>query len=270
MSATPSPAVRPVTVPEFRAARTRGTKLAVVTGYDYTAARLADEAGVDAILVGDSLGMVVQGNSTSLPVTLRDILYHTRCVVRGVRRALVVADLPFLSYQVSQRQAVRNAGRLVKEAGAQAVKLEGGVKMADTVKAVVDAGVPVMGHVGLTPQSVHLLGGFKVQRDMAQLLADAKAVEAAGAFALVVESVPVEVGEKITKLVSIPTIGIGAGPHCDGQVLVYHDMLGLFTDFTPKFVKRYADLGAQVKGALETYCRDVKDGTFPAAEHSFR
>jgi 3-methyl-2-oxobutanoate hydroxymethyltransferase len=214
--------------------------------------------------------MVVQGHATSLPVTLRDILYHTRCVVRGVRRALVVADLPFLSYQVSRRQAVRNAGRLIKEAGAQAVKLEGGVKMADTIQAVVDAGVPVMGHVGLTPQSVHLLGGFKVQRDAAQLLADAKAVEAAGAFALVVESVPVEVGAKITQSVSIPTIGIGAGPHCDGQVLVYHDMLGLFTDFTPKFVKRYADLGTQVKSALESYCREVKDGTFPAAEHSFR
>ena len=269
MSATP-PVPRPVTVPEFRGAKARGTKLAVVTAYDYTSARLADEAGVDAILVGDSLGMVVQGHPNSLPVTLGQVAYHTRCAARGVRRALVVADLPFLSYQVSPRQAVRNAGRLIKEAGAHAVKLEGGARMADTVRAVVAAGIPVMGHVGLTPQSVHLLGGFKVQRDAAQLLADAKAVEEAGAFALVVESVPAEVGAKVTQAVSIPTIGIGAGPGCDGQVLVFHDMLGLFTDFTPKFVKRYADLGSQVRSAVEAYCREVRDGTFPATEHSFR
>ena len=267
---TSAPTDRPVTVPEFRAAKARGAKLAVVTAYDYTSAKLADEAGVDCLLVGDSLGMVVQGHSTSLPVTLDEIIYHTRCVVRGTQRALVVADLPFLTYQVSRRQAVRNAGRLVKEAGAHAVKLEGGVRMADTVRAVVDAGIPVMAHVGLTPQSVHQFGGFKVQRDEGQLLADAEAVERAGAFSLVVESVPAALGAKITAAVGIPTIGIGAGPGCDGQVLVFHDMMGLFTDFVPKFVKRYADLGPQIRAAVETYCQEVREGSFPAAEHSFR
>jgi 3-methyl-2-oxobutanoate hydroxymethyltransferase len=270
MSPNLSPVPRPVTVPEFRSARDRAAKLAVITAYDYTAARLVDEAGVDAVLVGDSVGMVVQGHPTSLPVTLRDIIYHTRCVVRGVRRALVVADLPFGSYQASPRQAVRSAARLMKEAGAQAVKLEGGARMADTVRAVVDAGIPVMGHVGLTPQSVHLLGGFKVQRDQAQLLADAQAVEAAGAFALVVESVPADAAARVTRAVGIPTVGIGAGVGCDGQVLVFHDLVGLFTDFTPKFVKKYADLGGQVRAAVEAYCREVRDGTFPGPEHSFR
>jgi 3-methyl-2-oxobutanoate hydroxymethyltransferase len=262
--------VRPVTVPEFRAAKARGTKLAVVTAYDYTSAKLADEAGVDAVLVGDSLGMVVQGHPTSLPVTLGEMIYHTKCAVRGVKRALVVTDLPFLTYQVSQRQAVRNAGRLIKEAGAHAVKLEGGVRMRDTIRAAVDAGIPVMGHVGLTPQSVHLLGGFKVQRDEKQLLADAEAVERAGAFALVVEGVPAVLAAKITAAVGIPTIGIGAGPGCDGQVLVLHDMIGLFTDFVPKFVKKYADVGATIRDAVTAYCGEVRDGTFPGPEHSFR
>lgn len=269
MSTLP-PAPRQVTVPEFRAAKTRGGKLAVVTAYDYSSARLCDEAGVDSILVGDSVGMVVQGHPTSLPVTLDEIIYHTKCVVRGVRRALVVADLPFLTYQVSPRQAVKNAGCLLKEAGAHAVKLEGGVRMKDAVKACVDAGIPVMGHVGLTPQAVHMLGGFKVQREAEALLADAAAVEAAGAFSMVVESVPAELGAKITAAVKIPTIGIGAGAGCDGQVLVFHDMLGLYPDFKPKFAKRYADLGGAVKSAMEAYCREVRDGSFPAAEHTFR
>jgi 3-methyl-2-oxobutanoate hydroxymethyltransferase len=268
MSAVVPP--RPMTVPEFRSAKSRGSKLAVITAYDYTSARLSDEAGVDAILVGDSLGMVVQGHSTSLPVTLEEVIYHTRCVVRGSRRALVVADLPFLTYQVSPRQAVRNAGRLMKEAGAHAVKLEGGVRMQATIKACVDAGIPVMGHVGLTPQAVHLLGGFKVQRDEKHLLADAAAVEAAGAFAAVVESVPSALGTKITASIAIPTIGIGAGSGCDGQVLVFHDMMGLLPDFKPKFVKRYADLGTTVKAAVETYCREVREGTFPSPEYSYR
>jgi 3-methyl-2-oxobutanoate hydroxymethyltransferase len=268
MSAMPPP--RPVTVPEFRAAKSRGTKLAVVTAYDYTSARLCDEAGADCILVGDSLGMVIQGHPTSLPVTLDEMLYHTKCVVRGVRRALVVVDLPFMTYQVSPRQAVRNAGRLLKEGGAHAVKLEGGVRMQATVKACVDAGIPVMGHVGLTPQAVHQLGGFKVQRDTDQLLADAAAVEKAGAFSLVVESVPADLGAKITASVSIPTIGIGAGAGCDGQVLVFHDLLGLYPDFKPKFAKRYVDLGTQVKAAVEAYCKEVREGSFPAAEHTFR
>ena len=270
MSAAPNPASRPITVPEFRAARLRNEKLAVITAYDYTSARLADAAGVDAILVGDSLGMVVQGHPTSLPVTLRDIIYHTRCVVRGVRRALVVADLPFLTYQVSPRQAIRSAGRLMKEAGAHAVKLEGGARMAETIRGIVAAGIPVMGHVGLTPQSVHQLGGFKVQRDEPQLLADIRAVEAAGAFAVVIESVPADVGGRLTQAVTIPTIGIGAGVGCDGQVLVFHDMMGLFADFKPKFVKRYAELGAHVASAVETFCREVRDGSFPGPEHSFR
>jgi len=259
-----------MTVPEFRSAKSRGYKVAVITAYDYTSARLSDEAGVDAILVGDSLGMVVQGQPTSLPVTLDEMIYHTRCVIRGVRHALVVADMPFLSYQVSPRQAVRNAGRLMKEAGAHAVKLEGGVRMQAAVKACIDAGIPVMGHIGLTPQAVHLLGGFKVQRNSEQLLADAAALEAAGAFAAVVESVPAELGTKITSALSIPTIGIGAGSGCDGQVLVFHDMMGLFPDFKPKFVKRYANLDGIVKSAVENYCREVREGAFPAAEHSYR
>jgi 3-methyl-2-oxobutanoate hydroxymethyltransferase len=268
MSAVPTD--RPVTAPAFRAAKGRGTKLAVVTAYDYTSARLTDEAGVDAILVGDSVGMVVQGHPNSLPVTLDEMVYHTRCVVRGTRRALVITDLPFLSYQVSPRQAVRSAGRLVKEGGAAAVKLEGGRRTRDAIRAVVDAGIPVMGHVGLTPQSVHQMGGFKVQRDADQLLADAAAVEEAGAFAVVVEGVPSEIGARVTAAVGVPTVGIGAGPGCDGQVLVFHDLLGLFTDFTPKFVKRYADLGGQVRSAVEAYCREVRDGTFPGPEHGFR
>ena len=262
--------LRQVTAPEFRAAKATGATLAVVTAYDYTSARLCDEAGADALLVGDSLGMVVQGHPTSLPVTLEEMIYHTRCVMRGTRRALVVVDLPFMTYQVSPRQAVRNAGRLLKEGGAHAVKIEGGVRMRAAVKACVDAGIPVMGHVGLTPQSVHQTGGFKVQRDADALLADAAAVEAAGAFAVVVESVPAELGAKITSAVTIPTIGIGAGAGCDGQVLVFHDLLGLYPDFKPKFAKRYADLGTAAKTAVESYCREVRDGSFPAAEHTFR
>ncbi|MFO0797372.1 MAG: 3-methyl-2-oxobutanoate hydroxymethyltransferase [Gemmataceae bacterium] len=260
---------RPVTAPAFRAAKGRN-RLAVVTAYDYTSARLADEAGVDAVLVGDSLGMVIQGHATSLPVTLRDVIYHTQCVVRGVKRALVIADLPFLTYQVSPRQAVRSAGKLMKLGGAHAVKLEGGERVADAVRAVVAAGIPVMGHVGLTPQSVHQFGGFKVQRDADQLLTDAAAVVAAGAFAVVVESVPADVGAKLTAALPVPTVGIGAGPGCDAQVLVFHDLLGLFADFTPKFVKRYADLGTAARDAIGAYAREVRDGTFPGPEHSFR
>jgi 3-methyl-2-oxobutanoate hydroxymethyltransferase len=269
MSANP-PLPRAVTAPEFRAAKGRAEKLAVVTAYDYTSARLADEAGADCLLVGDSLGMVIQGHATSLPVTLGHMVYHTQCVVRGARRALIVADLPFLTYQASPGQAIRSAGKLLKKGGAHAVKLEGGVRMAESIRAVVDTGIPVMGHVGLTPQSVHQFGGFKVQRDAEQLIADAKAVEAAGAFSLVVESVPADIGAAITKAVGIPTIGIGAGPTCDGQVLVYHDLLGLFTDFKPKFVKRYADMGTQIRDALSSFCREVRTGTFPDSEHSFK
>jgi 3-methyl-2-oxobutanoate hydroxymethyltransferase len=258
-----------VTVPDFLSARSRGARLAVVTAYDYTTARLVDAAGVDSVLVGDSLGMVVQGGRHSLAVTLDEMVYHTRCVSRGVRRALLVADLPFLSYQVSPQQAVQSAGRLVKEGDAQAVKLEGGVRSAAAVAAVVAADIPVMAHVGLTPQSVHRLGGFRVQRDEARLLDDARAVADAGAFALVLECVPTDLARRVTESVNIPTIGIGAGPHCDGQVLVIHDLLGLTTDLRPKFVKRYAELGERVQEAVRAYCDEVRTGQFPAAEHTF-
>lgn len=261
---------RPITAPDIRSAKARGLKVTVVTAYDYTSARLADDAGVDSILVGDSLGMVVQGHPNVVPVTLDEMVYHIKCVVRGTRHALVIGDLPFMTYQASDEQAVMSAGRLMKEAGAQAVKLEGGVRSADRIRAVVDAGIPVMGHVGLTPQSVHQLGGFKVQRDEDQLLADAEAVERAGAFSMVLECMPAELAAKVTAAVSIPTIGIGAGPGCDGQVLVFHDLLGLYPDFRPKFAKRYADLGDQVRKAIETYTKEVREGTFPGAEHSFR
>lgn len=259
---------KPITVPDFRAAR-GVRKLAVVTAYDYTSAVIADAAGVDCILVGDSLGMVVQGHSTSLPVTLNEMLYHLRCVARGAKRCLIVADLPFMSYQVSPRQAVKNAGKLLK-AGAHAVKLEGGRRMAEAVAACVRADIPVMGHVGLTPQSVHRMGGFKVQRDADELIADAHAVEDAGAFSMVVEGVPTEIGAKVTAAVGVPTIGIGAGPQCDGQVLVWHDLLGLYDAMRPKFVKRYAELGSLAKDAIAAYCDEVRTGTFPAAEHGFK
>src|SRR3954447_2861916 len=217
--------LRPVTVPDFVAAKARGGRLTMLTAYDYTMARLLDAAGVDSLLVGDSLGMVVQGQPDSLAVTLDEMVYHTRLVMRGVRRSLVVADLPFMTYQVSPQQALENAGRLVKEGGAHGVKLEGGLRSAAAVAAITAADIPLMGHIGLTPQSVRRLGGFKVQRDAERILDDARAIEAAGSFALVVECVPTELAAQITQTVKIPTIGIGAGPHCDGQVLVTPDAL---------------------------------------------
>jgi 3-methyl-2-oxobutanoate hydroxymethyltransferase len=261
---------RAMTVPEFTAAKTRGTRLCVLTAYDYTMARLLDDAGVDAILVGDSLGMVMQGEANALRVTLDEMIYHTRLVARGVRRSLLITDLPFMSYQVSPQQALESAGRVVKEGGTHAVKLEGGRRAAAAIEAIVGAGIPVMGHVGLTPQSVHQLGGFRVQRDAARLVEDARAAEQAGAFAIVVECVPVAVAEKIRAAVKVPTIGIGAGAGCDGQVLVTHDMLGLFRDLQPRFVKQYADVGTQIADAVAEYCREVRAGKFPAAEHTFR
>ncbi len=261
---------RPVTVPDFLAAKARGARLTLLTAYDYTMARLLDAAGVDGVLVGDSLGMVVQGNADSLGVTLDEVVYHTRLVARGVRRSLLVADLPFMTYQVGRRQALRSAGRLVKEGGAHAVKLEGGVRSAEAIRAIVAADIPVMGHVGMTPQSVRRFGGFRVRRDEAKLLEDALATEAAGAFAVVVECVPAASAEKITAALKVPTIGIGAGAGCDGQILVTHDMLGLFDDLRPRFVKRYAELGREVTRAAEAYCREVREGAFPAAEHGFR
>jgi 3-methyl-2-oxobutanoate hydroxymethyltransferase len=263
-------AQRPVTVPDFLAAKARGVRLTLLTAYDYTMARLLDAAGVDGLLVGDSLGMVVQGHEHSLTVTLEEVIYHTRLVARGVRRSLLLADLPFMSFQVSPEQALQSAGRLVKEGGAHAVKIEGGIRSAPAIAAIAGADIPVMGHVGMTPQSVRRFGGFRVQRDEARLVEDALATEQAGAFALVVECVPSDVARRITEQLKIPTIGIGAGPGCDGQILVTHDMLGLFDDIRPRFVKQYADLGGAVLRAVEDYCREVRQGTFPAPDHEFR
>jgi 3-methyl-2-oxobutanoate hydroxymethyltransferase len=261
---------RPVTVPDFLSARARGQRLTMLTCYDYTMARLLDAAGVDGVLVGDSLGMVVQGKPDSLAVTLDEMIYHTRLVARGAKRSLIVTDMPFMSFQVSPQQAVENAGRILKEGGAHAVKLEGGVRSVPAIKAITAADISVMGHIGLTPQSVRRFGGFKVQRDAERLLEDALAVEAAGAFAVVVECVPTDLAARITAALKVPTIGIGAGPACDGQVLVTPDLLGLFDDLRPRFVKHYADLGQAVRQAVAAYCRDVRDGTFPGPEHSFR
>jgi 3-methyl-2-oxobutanoate hydroxymethyltransferase len=261
---------KPMTVPDFAAAKSRGVRLTVLTAYDYTMARLFQSAGVDAILVGDSLGMVVQGHENSLPVTMDEMIYHSRLVARGAPRCLIITDMPFMSYQISPQQALENAGRLLKEGRAQAVKVEGGVRSAAALAAIVSADIPVMGHIGLTPQSVHRFGGFRVQRDEAKLMDDALAVQAAGAFAVVVECVPADTAAKITEALKIPTIGIGAGAACDGQVLVAHDMLGLFDDLRPRFVKQFADLGPTILQAAEAYCREVRAGTFPGLEHAFR
>ncbi|HXV49059.1 MAG TPA: 3-methyl-2-oxobutanoate hydroxymethyltransferase [Candidatus Binatia bacterium] len=263
-----------ITVPHILKMKQRGEKSTCLTAYDYAMARILDEAGVEMLLVGDSLGCVVQGNSNTLAVTMEEMIYHTRAVVRGRKRALVIGDMPFMSYQLNKEQALQNAGRFLKEAGAEAVKLEGGVTMLETIRAIVNAGIPVMGHVGLTPQSVHQFGGYKVQgrdanrREM--VLRDALAVEEGGAFAVVLEGIPLDLAREITERLAIPTIGIGAGVHCDGQVLVIHDMLGLFDDFTPKFVKRYADVKSAVSGAVQDFIGDVKGRKFPAEEHSFK
>ena len=258
-----------MTVPKFTAAKRRTEKLSVLTAYDFLWAGLYDEAGVDAILVGDSLGMVVQGRSSTLPVTLDQMIYHGEMVARAVKRALVIVDLPFMSYQVSPTQALENAGRVIKETGATAVKLEGGVNQSATIRALASADLPVMAHVGMRPQSVRKFGAMsKIQRDETQLLADAKAAEEAGAFAIVLELIPRGIAAKITEALSIPTIGIGAGPDCDGQVLVSCDMLGLTAGFQPKFLKRYADLRSAVLGAVKQYVSDVSDNSFPDAAHS--
>ena len=257
----------------FRNAKQKNERLTMLTAYDYSTAKLIDASGIDSVLVGDSLGMVMLGYEDTLSVTMEDMIHHTKAVARGVKDALVVSDLPFMSYQTSVYDAVVNAGRLIKEGRAQAVKLEGGLEVCPQIKAIVEASIPVMAHLGLTPQSVNAFGGFKVQgkdeEAARSLIEQAKAVEAAGAFAVVLECIPAKLAELITKSISIPTIGIGAGNGCDGQVLVYQDMLGLYSDFTPKFVKRYAEIGPQMQTAIEGYISEVKSGAFPAAEHTF-
>lgn len=257
-----------MTVPEFVKAKAEGRRLSVLTAYDCLWAAILEDAGVDAILVGDSLSMVVQGHKTTLPVTLDQMIYHGEIVARSVKKTLVIVDLPFMSYQVSSRQAVRNAGRIIKETGAQAVKLEGGVKQAKTIEKLAECDLPVMAHVGMRPQSVHKLGKMSaIQRDGDELLKDAKAAESAGAFAIVLELIPAEIAEMITAEISIPTIGIGAGPHCDGQVLVGPDMFGL-SGFQPKFLKKYADIRNIALDATKEYVADVQAGRFPDESHS--
>lgn len=262
------------TVKTFQEAKAQGRKLAMLTAYDYSMAKLVDAAGVDGILVGDSLGMVALGHKDTLSVTMDDMLHHSKAVARAVQSALLVVDMPFMSYQTSVYDALCNGGRLVKEGGAHAVKLEGGAHVCPQVEALVQASIPVMGHLGLTPQSVNAFGGFKVQaRDeeaARKLLADAKALEAAGAFSIVLECIPAPLAELVSRSISIPTIGIGAGAGCDGQVLVYQDMLGMFSEFTPKFVKHYAESGAQMQTAFADYAREVREGSFPAPEHTFQ
>jgi 3-methyl-2-oxobutanoate hydroxymethyltransferase len=266
-------APKKVTVPDVRA-RKGGPALSMVTAYDFTMARLLDEAGVDLILVGDSLGMVVQGLANTLPVTVEEIAYHARAVARATARAHVVGDLPFMSYQVSSTQAVECAGKLVKEGAVESVKLEGGEDFAEHVWRIVRAGVPVMGHVGLMPQSVHALGGFKVQgrgqQAEAKVLADARAIEEAGAYALVLEAIPPDLAAKVTASVGIPTIGIGAGPRCDGQVLVCTDLLGMTRGHLPRFAKAYGQLGDAIVAATRRYVEEVQNGAFPAEEHSYK
>jgi len=263
--------VQPVTIPDFKTWKSQHRPIAVLTAYDYPMARLLDAAGVDCLLVGDSLGTVIQGWETTLRVTLDQIIYHAEMVARAARHALVIADLPFLSYQVSPRQALRSAGRILKETNCQAVKLEGGRKMAPTIKALVEAEIPVMGHVGLRPQAIRRLGAYKVQRSADdEILDDAQAVAESGAFAVVVECISRELAARITDQVPIPTIGIGAGPHCDGQVLVLHDMLGLLDSFHPKFVRHYAELGPQIRTAVAAYAADVAERRFPGEKESFR
>ncbi|WP_368259725.1 3-methyl-2-oxobutanoate hydroxymethyltransferase [Clostridium paraputrificum] len=249
-------------------------KLTMLTAYDYSTAKLMDESGINGILVGDSLGMVCLCYEDTLPVTMEDMIHHTKAVSRGAKNTLVVADLPFMSYQTSVYDAVVNAGRLIKEGGAQAIKLEGGKDMHEQIKAIVNASIPVMGHIGLTPQSVNSFGGFKVQGKSEEaakkLLEDALSVEKAGAFAIVLECVPVKLAKLVSSKLSIPTIGIGAGDGCDGQILVYQDMLGMFSDFTPKFVKKYANVGEVMKLAFKEYINEVKDGIFPEEKHGFK
>ena len=262
-----------VTVRDIAGMKARGERIPMVTAYDYTTAKLADAAEIPIVLVGDSLGMVVLGYDSTIPVTMEDMVHHVKMVARGSQQAMIVADLPFMTYQIDHAQALTNAGRLLQEGGAQTVKLEGGESVAKTVHRIVEAGIPVMGHIGLTPQSVNAFGGYRVRgrhrEEAVQLLKDAKALEDAGAFSVVLELVPTPLARVISDRLTIPTIGIGAGPGCDGQVQVLHDMLGLFTDFVPKHTKQYANLGETIKQAFVDYAREVRSGEFPTAKHSF-
>ncbi|ABB15151.1 3-methyl-2-oxobutanoate hydroxymethyltransferase [Carboxydothermus hydrogenoformans] len=262
-----------VTVSSLKEMKEAGQKIAMITAYDYPSALFAEEAGAEVLLVGDSLGMVVLGYDSTVPVTMEEMLHHVKAVVRGSKRSMVVADMPFMSYQASYTDALYNAGRFLKEGGAQAVKLEGGGEIAELVAKLVTAGIPVMGHIGLTPQSVNALGGYKVQgkdlKTAQKLLDDAKALADAGAFAIVLECVPAALAAKITESIPIPTIGIGSGVNCDGQVLVYHDVLGMYPRMLPKFVKRYADLSSLIKEAIRQYVQEVKEQQFPEEKHSF-
>lgn len=262
------------TVQTFKEAKNNHTKLAMLTAYDYSTAKLQDEAGINGILVGDSLGNVILGYEDTISVTMEDMIHHGAAVARGAKNALVVVDMPFMSYQTSVYDAVVNAGRLMKEGRANAVKLEGGVSVCPQIKAITDAGIPVMAHLGLTPQSINAFGGFKVQGKneaaARRLIDDARAVEEAGAFALVLECVPAKLAKIISEQLTIPTIGIGAGAGCDGQILVYQDMLGMFSDYTPKFVKRFAEVGSVMKEAFANYIKEVQAETYPADEHTFK
>jgi len=262
-----------ITVLEIVAMKKRGEKITSLTAYDFLFASILDEAGIEIVLVGDSGAMVFAGHDTTLPITLDEMIYHTRAVRRGVKRALLVADMPFLSYQVSPEEALRNAGRCLKEGGAEAVKLEGGERVVDAIRRMVDAGIPVMGHLGLTPQSVNAFGGYGLQGASAKaaegLLNDAKLLEQAGVFAIVLEKIPAQLAKQISESIAVPTIGIAAGPHCDGQVLVTHDMLGLYEKFRLKFVRRYAEVGSTIREAAQSFAQDVKSGSFPSADESY-
>lgn len=263
-----------ITTRDIRDMKARGEKIVMMTAYDYPTARLVEQGGADMILVGDTLGMVVLGYDSTLPVTMDDMIYHTRAAVRGSERAMVVGDMPFMSYQTGWQDAMRNAARFMQEAGCGAVKLEGGVRSAEVVAKLTEAGIPVMGHIGLTPQSVNQVGGFKVQGKTpaaaVQLMHDAQALEQAGAFAIVLELVPAQLAQLLTERLSVPTIGIGAGVHCDGQVQVFHDLLGMYDAFTPKHAKRYAEAGKLIREAIAAYTADVKSGAFPTAKESFK
>jgi 3-methyl-2-oxobutanoate hydroxymethyltransferase len=270
---THSAPMRRVTTRRLQDMKKQGKRISCLTAYDALIARILDDAGIDLILVGDSLGNIVQGHETTIPVTLDDIIYHTKAVVKGVQRALVVADMPFMSYQVSPEEAFRNAGRLMKEAGASAVKVEGGHRVCEAVRRMTEAGIPVMAHLGLTPQSINQFGSYRARgqntEEAEEMMRDAKELEEAGAFAVVLEKIPMQLAQKITESLTIPTIGIGAGPHCDGQILVYSDMLGLTIDFSPRFVRRYDSLHERIDDSVSRYIQDIQNGNFPDESESY-